>query len=56
MKRALVILLGLCFFLLGLGMLADIDLHIGEDLGGAYYLSWKENVDGDRIIEEDEEE
>lgn len=55
MSRVLVVLLGFAFFGLGLGMLADIDFHIGENLGGSFYLAWKQNVDGDRIIEEEEE-
>lgn len=49
MRRALFLIMGLGFLLMGMGILADIDFKIKENIGGAYYVEYKET--DDRIIE-----
>jgi hypothetical protein len=49
MRRGLLVIIGLSFLLLGIGLFADLNVKIKDDLGSRYYLEYHE--EGERVIE-----
>lgn len=52
MRTFFLTILGMSFMLLGLGLLADSDLKLYQDLSGSYHIMWKADNLNDRIIQE----